>query len=149
MSKNQYIVTPRNETAVVVVGLDIQCTGTAVTVMTAGSEVAAYFPDVVSVVKQEITQGAEPAVIAAEPAKYSVGLSSVFQTPPSPLVEAIESTARLIVDFESLADSGGAARLKIHGGLSAHLQSLLAQQLNSLRECPVLINQNNSHLSNR
>ena len=34
MSKNQYIVTPRNETAVVVVGLDIQCTGTAVTVMT-------------------------------------------------------------------------------------------------------------------
>ena len=148
MSKNQYIVTPRNEPAVVVVGLDIQCTGTAVTVMTDGAEVAAYFPDVVSVVKQEIVQGAEPAVIAVEAAKYSLGWGSAFLSASSPLVEAIESTARLIVDLESLADAGGAARLEVHGGLSAHLQSLLAQQLNSLRKCPGLINQNNSHLSN-
>lgn len=138
MSKNQYIVTPRNESSVVVVGLDIKCTGTAVMVLTDGSEVAAYFPDVVSVVKQEIAQGAEPAVIAVEAAKYSLGCGSAFLSAPSPLVEAIESTARLVWEAPTSVD---------REILKSHLVSLIEEQLHQL--VPAIPNESPSGVGRR
>ena len=89
--------------------------------------------------------GEEPAVVADFPkvdgvvvdAGYvsqpepirELGAMSVFSSQASPLVEAIESTARVVVDLELQDDQrGGPAHLTTLGAMSRHLEVLLGEQ---------------------
>lgn len=64
-----------------------------------------------------------------EPVRLSAGVASYFSSPASPLVEAIDSVARLVTDLEML---DRATFRPVHltplGDLSRHLNALLDEQ---------------------
>lgn len=92
-----------------------------------GDQIKAHFPHIESVVVNELDP--LPALSAAEPISYTPGVVSSFLSPASPLVEAIESTARVVADLEIQdCHSGRPDRLAALGAMSVHLEILLSEQ---------------------
>ncbi len=115
----KYIVTPHQESSVVVEADRFEFSGKQVALYV-GGQLAGYFAHVESVV-------ALPA--QPEPIELIAGEASVF---PCSLSEAIESAARLLSDLERDAEpyrtTDPRSRFGVHDRLSQHLDNLLAAQ---------------------
>jgi hypothetical protein len=90
-------------------------------------EPVASFPGHVSVTLEPAPVSAKP-LSAAEPA-CSLGVASYFSSPASPLVEAIESTVRLVAELEVVDHrTSRPDHLTALGFMTRHLEALLAEQ---------------------
>lgn len=98
----------------------------------ASSEVVAHFPSFMSV--EEVPALGVNAPGPAEEPGPIMGLSSTFlsSVPPSPLVEAIESTGRLVTECERAGDRkappGPGCEGNAYWQLSEHLAVLIHEQ---------------------